>query len=67
MGLDNDLRRQLMAQVVQALAPGAQAQAERKLGWPRGPIGKGLNDLEQGPLCEAFKPRGRQPTAAVAR
>ncbi|MEM9121537.1 MAG: ISAzo13 family transposase, partial [Cyanobacteria bacterium P01_F01_bin.56] len=34
-------RRQFMAQVVQALGPGGQSQAERELDWNRGTIRKG--------------------------
>ena len=43
-------RRQFMAQVVQALGPGGQAQAERELGWNRGTIRKGQYELAHGPI-----------------
>lgn len=54
-------RRQFMAQVVQALGPGGQAQAERELGWNRGTIRKGRYELEHGPIRDAFEQRGRKP------
>lgn len=57
-------RRQFMAQVVQALGPGGQAQAERELGWNRGTIRKGLYELGHGPIRDAFEQRGRKPTEA---
>ena len=57
-------RRQFMAQVVQALGPGGQAQAERELGWNRGTIRKGRYELEHGPIRDAFEQRGRKPTEA---
>ena len=57
-------RRQFMAQVVQALGPGGQAQAERDLGWNRGTIRKGLHELEHGAIRDAFEQRGRKPTEA---
>lgn len=57
-------RRQFMAQVVQALGLGGQAQAERELGWNRGTIRKGLYELEHGPIRDAFERRGRKPTEA---
>ena len=57
-------RRQFMAQVVQALGPGGQAQAERELGWNRGTIRKGRHELEHGPIRDAFEQRGRKPTEA---
>lgn len=57
-------RRQFMAQVVQALGPGGQAQAERELGWNRGTIRKGRYELAHGPIHDAFEQRGRKPTEA---
>lgn len=57
-------RRQFMAQVVQALGAGGQAQAERELGWNRGTIRKGLSELVHGPIHDAFEQRGRKPTEA---
>lgn len=57
-------RRQFMAQVVQGLGVGGQAQAERELGWNRGTIRKGLRELTHGPIRDAFEQRGRKPTEA---
>ena len=57
-------RRQFMAQVVQALGPGGQAQAERDLGRNQGTIRKGLHELEHGAIRDAFEQRGRKPTEA---
>ena len=57
-------RRQFMAQVVQGLGVGGQAQAERELGWNRGTIRKGLHELAHGPIRDAFEQRGRQSTEA---
>ena len=63
-------RRQFMAQVVQALGPGGQAQAERELGWNRGTIRKGWQELAHGPIRDAFEQTGtetdRGPLTAVA-
>ncbi|MEM9117015.1 MAG: hypothetical protein AAGD09_03935 [Cyanobacteria bacterium P01_F01_bin.56] len=53
-----------MAQVVQALGPSGQTQAERELGWNRGTIRKGRYELEHGPIHDAFEHRGRKPTEA---
>ena len=57
-------RRQFMAQVVQGLGLGGQAQAERELGWNRGTIRKGLHELAHGAIRDAFEQRGRKPTEA---
>lgn len=57
-------RRQFMAQVVQGLGLGGQAQAERELGWNRGTIRKGLHELAHGPIRDAFEQRGRKSTEA---
>ena len=57
-------RRQFMAQVVQALGPGGQSQAERELDGNRGTIRKGLYELAHGPIHDAFERRGRKPTEA---
>lgn len=57
-------RRQFMAQVVQGLGVGGQAQAERDLGWNRGTIRKGLYELAHGPIRDAFDQRGRKPSEA---
>lgn len=63
-GLKGTERRQFMAQVVQGLGLGGQAQAERDLGWNRGTIRKGLHELAHGPIQDAFEQRGRKPTEA---
>lgn len=62
--LNGTERRQFMAQVVQGLGVGGQAQAERELGWNRGTIRKGLYELAHGPIRDAFDQRGRKPTEA---
>ena len=54
-------RRQFMAKVVRELGAGGQAQAERELGWNRGTIRKGLHELREGPIRDAFEQRGRKP------
>ncbi|MBW4652363.1 MAG: hypothetical protein KME20_04845 [Kaiparowitsia implicata GSE-PSE-MK54-09C] len=48
-------RRQSMGQVVHALGPSGQAEAEWELGWNRGTIRKGLYELEHGANQDAFK------------
>ena len=57
-------RRQFMAKVVRDLGKGGQAQAERELGWNRGTIRKGLRELREGPIRDAFERRGRKPVEA---
>lgn len=54
-------RRQFMAKVVRDLGAGGQAQAERELCWNRGTIRKGLRELREGPIRDAFEQRGRKP------
>ena len=55
-------RRQFMAQVVKGLGLGGQTIAERKLGWNRRTIRKGMQELERGiSIIDAFKLRGRKP------
>lgn len=44
-------RRKFMAKVVKGLGKGGQRQAERELGWDRGTIRKGMNELESGLDC----------------
>jgi Rhodopirellula transposase DDE domain len=41
-------RRQFIAQVVKGLGVGGQTQAERELGWNRGTIRKGMQELSSG-------------------
>ncbi len=54
-------RRVFMARVVKALGKGGQSQAERKLGWCRKTIRKGLRELESGEaIIDNFSARGRK-------
>ncbi len=54
-------RRQFMAKVVKGLGVGGQTQAERELGWNRGTIRKGMQELTSGiPIKDAFERRGRK-------
>ena len=53
-------RRIFMAKVVRLLGPGGQREAERELGWNRGTIRKGRQELSSGLSCvDAFSARGR--------
>lgn len=55
-------RRLFMAEVVKALGRGGQSLAERELGWNRGTIRKGMQELETGqPIEDNFSARGRKP------
>jgi hypothetical protein len=59
--LKGSARRLFMARTVQALGEGGQRLAERELGWNRGTIRKGLQELKQGIVClDAFSSRGRK-------
>jgi hypothetical protein len=50
-----------MARTVQALGEGGQRLAERELGWNRGTIRKGMQELKHGIVCvDAFSSRGRK-------
>ena len=54
-------RRQFMAKVVQGLGIGGQTLAEQKLGWNRGTIRKGMQELTSGVEIEdQFHLRGRK-------
>jgi hypothetical protein len=54
-------RRLFMARTVQLLGLGGQRLAEQELGWNRGTIRKGLQELLSGIRClDAFSLRGRQ-------
>jgi len=55
-------RRMFMAEVVNALEPGGQRQAEAELGWNRKTIRKGQKELQDGPQRDRFSDRGRKPT-----
>ena len=59
--LPGGARRLFMARVVQALGPGGQRAAERRLGWNRRTIRKGTHELQHGLHCvDAFTARGRK-------
>jgi transposase len=54
-------RRLFLAEVTQELCGGNVRQAERRFGWGRETIDKGMHELRQGIRClENFKARGRQ-------
>ena len=60
--LKGSKRRQFMAKIVKGLGVGGQTQAERELGWNRGTIRKGMQELTSGiPIQDAFERRGRKP------
>jgi transposase len=53
-------RRLFMAEVAQELCGGSARRAERRFGWGRETIDKGLHELQQGIRClENFAARGR--------
>lgn len=55
-------RRLLMASIVKQWGRGGQRKAEVELGWNRGTIQKGMNELRSGFTCmDAFNLRGRKP------
>jgi hypothetical protein len=59
--LKGSARRLFLARTVRALGEGGQRLAERELGWNRGTIRKGLQELEHGIVCiDAFSSRGRK-------
>jgi hypothetical protein len=59
--LKGSARRMFMARTVQALGEGGQRLAERELGWNRGTIRKGMQEVEHGIVCvDAFSSRGRK-------
>jgi Rhodopirellula transposase DDE domain len=54
-------RRLFMAEVTTQLCDGNPRQAERRFGWGRDTVSKGLHELQQGIRClENFAVRGRQ-------
>ncbi len=54
-------RRLFMAEVTTQLCDGNSRQAERRFGWGRATVTKGLHELHQGVRClENFAARGRQ-------
>lgn len=58
--LKGSARRVFKAKVVKALGGGGQRWAERELGWNRGTIRKGQDELENGPRSDNFSARGRK-------
>lgn len=60
--LNGDCRRLFMAETVCALGEGGQRVAEKKLGWNRGTIRKGIHELQSGLHCIGnLSARGRKP------
>ena len=57
---ENWERRIFMAEVVNALGPGGQREAERELGWNRVTIRKGLEELESGIIIDNRSATGRK-------
>ena len=58
-------RRLFQAEVTAALCGGRARQAERRFGWGRDTVAKGLHEWRQGIRClENFAARGRQRTEA---
>lgn len=63
--LSGTTRRQFMAKVVQGLGVGGQTLAEQQLGWNRGTIRKGMQELTSGIAIEDhFHLRGRKRVEA---
>ena len=61
--LRGSARRVFMARTVRELGNGGQRLAERELGWNRGTIRKGEEELESGiAYVDNFSARGRKPT-----
>lgn len=59
--LQGSARRQFMAKVVRGLGVGGQTLAEQELGWNRGTIRKGMQELSSGVAIEdQFHLRGRK-------
>jgi hypothetical protein len=59
--LKGSARRLFMARTVRVLGEGGQRLAERELGWNRGTIRKGQQELEHGIVClDAYTSRGRK-------
>jgi hypothetical protein len=60
--LQGHQRRLFMAEVTQRLCDGSARCAERRFGWGRTTVQKGLHELQGGLRClENFAARGRQP------
>jgi hypothetical protein len=61
--LQGSARRQFMAKVVQGLGLGGQTIAEQELGWNRGTIRKGMQEVTSGiAIRDQFHLRGRKRT-----
>jgi hypothetical protein len=59
--LKGSARRMFMARTVEALGEGGQRLTERELGWNRGTVRKGRQEVEHGLACvDGFKLRGRK-------
>ena len=58
--LKGSVRRMFMADTVQMLGRGGASAAEVKLGWNRGTIRKGQQELETGVIEDNFSARGRK-------
>lgn len=59
--LSGTTRRQFMAKVVQGLGVGGQTLAEQQLGWNRGTIRKGMQEVTSGiAITDHFHLRGRK-------
>jgi hypothetical protein len=57
--LKGTILRIFMAETVQLLGTGGASAAEEKLGWNRGTIRKGQNELESQAIKDNFSARGR--------
>lgn len=59
--LKRPVKRKFIAQTVVALGQGEQSLVERKLGWNRVTIGKGVKELNSGITCvDNYRGRGRK-------
>jgi transposase len=63
--LKGSSRRMFMAETVQQLGRGGASAVQEKLGWNRGTIRKGLNELENGPTEDRFSERGRKKSEVL--
>jgi len=58
--LKGSVRRMFMAKTMQQLGYGGASAAENRLGWNRGTIRKGLQELKTGAIKDDFSARGRK-------
>jgi len=63
--LKGSVRRIFMAETVQTLGRGGASAAEVKLGWNRGTIRKGQQELETGAIEDNFSARGRKKSEVL--